>query len=63
MLSYGGLDTYDSSNVEKSAEAIITLDLNERAFMLGLSADLKQAVPSISIANHPFYRGWLPLVD
>ncbi len=57
MLTYGGINTYESASVKKAADAIVMLDLNEKTFMLAVLADLEQAQPSSSLANHSFYKG------
>ena len=60
MLNYTGIDTHNSAIVEQASNAIVKLDLNEKSFMLLLLADLEHAHVHRSLANHSFYKGWLP---
>jgi len=60
MLSYTGIDTYDSDIVELTSKAVVKLDLNEKSFMVALLADLEQSHVHRSLAKHSFYKGWLP---
>ena len=59
MLTYSKTNYYSSEAVSKSAEAIVTLDLNETQFMLGMLADITMHAPTVYISNHSFYKSYI----
>jgi len=46
---YPGADSYTEDKVTQAARAIVKLDLAEKAFMIGLLADVEQAQSSLSL--------------
>lgn len=59
MLSYNGINSYDTPIVRNTAKAIIVLDLNEKSFMIQLLSDLTQSNPALTIANDSFYKSYI----
>lgn len=46
---YPGDNAYNTDNVKQAAQAVVHLDLPERAFMVGLLADIEQAHGSLAV--------------